>query len=134
MIVAPDGTQLTVTVPAGSGTVDVTLTTPLGTSPVTTADWFTYKSAKEGKDKEKDRKEGKEKEKDRKEGKEKDLEKGDLLDKTHEIAEAVVQSISQPAGPGTLEGGPATGRAFIAPEERPVVGRDALQDSGQENP
>jgi hypothetical protein len=35
-------TQLTVTSPAGSGTVDVTVTTPGGTSPATSADQFTY--------------------------------------------------------------------------------------------
>ncbi len=37
----PDG-ELIVTVPAGSGTVNVTVTTPAGTSPVVTQDQFTY--------------------------------------------------------------------------------------------
>jgi Family of unknown function (DUF6519)/IPT/TIG domain len=37
----PD-TELTVTVPAGSGTVDVTVTTPSGTSPAVPADEFTF--------------------------------------------------------------------------------------------
>jgi hypothetical protein len=35
-------TEITVTVPAGNGTVDVTVATPAGTSPVTGADQFTY--------------------------------------------------------------------------------------------
>ena len=38
---APD-TELTVTVPAGSGTVDVTVATPSGTSPAVPADEFTF--------------------------------------------------------------------------------------------
>ncbi len=135
VIVSPDGTQLTVTVPAGSGTVDVTVTTRFGTSPTTPADQFTYKAAKEGKDKEKDRKEGKEIVKDGKEGKEivKEVEKRPFLEKTHEIAQAALQGIS-PAETGNPESGSATGRAFIAPEERPIVGSDALQGSGEGNP
>ncbi len=36
------GTQITATSPAGSGSVDVTVTTPLGTTGTTTADRFTY--------------------------------------------------------------------------------------------
>ncbi|MGI8801347.1 MAG: IPT/TIG domain-containing protein [Solirubrobacteraceae bacterium] len=36
------GTQLTALAPAGSGTVDVTVTTPAGTSPVSPADRYTY--------------------------------------------------------------------------------------------
>ena len=35
-------TQITLAVPAGEGTVDVTVTTPAGTSAVTDADQFTY--------------------------------------------------------------------------------------------
>jgi len=37
-------TTLTFTTPAGSGTVDVRVTTPAGTSPVVTADQFTYQA------------------------------------------------------------------------------------------
>jgi hypothetical protein len=42
LLVAPNGTELTVTAPAGTGTVDVTVTTPAGTSPPVTADRFAY--------------------------------------------------------------------------------------------
>jgi hypothetical protein len=35
-------TQITATSPPGTGTVDVTVTTPAGTSPATTTDQFTY--------------------------------------------------------------------------------------------
>ena len=38
-------TQITATSPAGTGAVDVTVTTPVGTSPVTQADQFTYTPA-----------------------------------------------------------------------------------------
>jgi eukaryotic-like serine/threonine-protein kinase len=41
-ITADSGTQITVISPAGSGTVDVTVTTPGGTSAITAADRFTY--------------------------------------------------------------------------------------------
>ena len=43
--VNPAGTQLSVTSPAGSGSVDVTVTTPLGTSATSTADTYTYETA-----------------------------------------------------------------------------------------
>jgi hypothetical protein len=36
------GTSLTVSSPAGSGTVDVTVTTPAGISPLRPGDRFTY--------------------------------------------------------------------------------------------
>ena len=42
LLVAPLGTELTVTAPAGIGTVDVTVTTPAGTSQPVTADRFAY--------------------------------------------------------------------------------------------
>jgi hypothetical protein len=128
VIVAPDGTQLTVTVPAGSGQVDVTVTTPLGTSPVTSAATFTYKAAKEGKDKEKDRKDLKDKDKE----KEKETKEG-VLDKAHEVLQGDVQAVSHPAATEALADGSATGRAFIAPEERPAVGSAAFQDGGEED-
>jgi uncharacterized membrane protein len=35
-------TQITATSPAGTGTVDITVTTPDGTSPASSADQFTY--------------------------------------------------------------------------------------------
>ncbi len=41
-ISADSGTQITVTSPAGKGTVDITVTTPSGTSAATAADRFTY--------------------------------------------------------------------------------------------
>jgi hypothetical protein len=122
VIVTPDGTQLTVTVPAGSGTVDVTVTTALGTSPATPADHFSYKSTKEAKDKEKDRKD-----------KDKDFKDKDHPDKVAELARSVPQFLSQQPGPGILPADLAVGRAFIAPEERPVVGIAALEDGGEEN-
>ncbi len=131
VIIAPDGTQLTVTVPAGSGQVDVTVTTPLGTSPVTSADHFTYKAAKEGKEKEKDRKELKEKDKEKEKGKEK--EKEGVLDKVHEVLPAAVPGASPAAATETLADGPGAGRAFIAPQERPAIGSDALQDGEEED-
>jgi hypothetical protein len=40
--VNPSGTQITATSPAGSGTVDITVTTPGGTSATSNADQFTY--------------------------------------------------------------------------------------------
>ncbi len=57
LLVAQDGTQLTVTSPAGSGTVDVRVTTPLGTSPAVIADQFSYIQKTKEKEKEKDHKE-----------------------------------------------------------------------------
>src|SRR5207247_6010955 len=42
-VTAFSATSITVTAPAGAaGTVDVQVTTPAGTSPITTADRFTY--------------------------------------------------------------------------------------------
>lgn len=38
-------TQITTTSPAGAGTVDVTVTTPVSTSPISAADQFTYSAA-----------------------------------------------------------------------------------------
>jgi hypothetical protein len=38
----PGGTYLEVTAPAGTGTVDVTVTNTAGTSPVVSGDEFTY--------------------------------------------------------------------------------------------
>ncbi len=46
--VSPDGTRLTALVPPGSGTVDVTVTTPFGTSPTSAADLFTYVAPQPG--------------------------------------------------------------------------------------
>ena len=43
-ITADTGTQITVTSPPGQGMVDLTVTTPSGTSAVTRADLFTYVS------------------------------------------------------------------------------------------
>ena len=43
-ITADSGTQITVTSPPGQGTVDITVTTPSGTSAATRADRFTYLS------------------------------------------------------------------------------------------
>ena len=43
-ITADSSTQITVTSPPGKGTVDLTVTTPSGTSAVTRADLFTYVS------------------------------------------------------------------------------------------
>jgi len=43
-ITSDTGTQITVTSPPGQGTVDITVTTPSGTSVVTRADKFTYVS------------------------------------------------------------------------------------------
>jgi len=131
VIVTPDGTQLTVTVPAGSGTVDVTVTTPLGTSPVTSVDEFTYKASKEGKDKEKDRKDIKDKDKDK--DKEGIIEKRVLIEKTHEVAQFAARASGEPTETGTLADGSPAGRAFIVPDERPIVGSGALQDGGEEN-
>jgi hypothetical protein len=42
MIASVSDTSITADSPAGAGTVNVTVTTPLGTSPVSTADQFTY--------------------------------------------------------------------------------------------
>jgi hypothetical protein len=41
-ITADSGTKITATSPAGSGTVNITVTTPGGTSEITSADKFTY--------------------------------------------------------------------------------------------
>jgi large repetitive protein len=43
-VTADSATQITVTSPPGKGTVDITVTTPAGTSAVTTADQFSYLS------------------------------------------------------------------------------------------
>ncbi len=43
-LVVVSDTQITCTVPAGAGIVDVTVTTPNGTSGVVTNDWFEYSS------------------------------------------------------------------------------------------
>ena len=44
-VTADSGTQITVTSPPGKGTVDITVTTPAGTSAATAADNFTYTAA-----------------------------------------------------------------------------------------
>lgn len=44
-IVVVSNTQITVTVPPGLGTVDVTVVTPFGTTPIVVADQYTYISA-----------------------------------------------------------------------------------------
>jgi murein tripeptide amidase MpaA len=44
-LVVNSDTQITVTSPAGTGTVDVTVTTPVGASPTSAADQFTYTAA-----------------------------------------------------------------------------------------
>lgn len=129
VIVAPDGTSLTVRVPAGAGTVDVTVTTPLGTSPVVPADHFTYKSGKEGKEQKdgKEHKDFKEKEKDFK-----DKEHSNEVVKPH--ADVVINPHPpfqiNPIAKAADAGGPIIGRAFIAPAERPEVGINALRDPG----
>ena len=41
-ITVDSDTQITTASPAGTGTVDVTVTTPDGTSPASSADQFTY--------------------------------------------------------------------------------------------
>ena len=46
--VDPSGTQVTATSPPGTGTVDVTVTTPAGASAATAADQFTYTTAPGG--------------------------------------------------------------------------------------
>jgi hypothetical protein len=38
-------TQITATTPAGNGTVDITVVTPLGTSSISPADQFSYQGA-----------------------------------------------------------------------------------------
>jgi hypothetical protein len=138
VVVAPDGTSLTVTVPAGSGQVHVTVTTPLGVSPQVTADLFTYK-AKEGKETKegKDHKDGKDvKDKD-KEGLEKIRLEKLVPEKVRSLE--VIQERPQFAQNPLLVDGPiaadglAVGRAFIAEEERPAVGLNALRD-GTDNP
>ena len=43
-IIADTGTQITVTSPPGQGTVDITVTTPSGTSALTKTDLFAYVS------------------------------------------------------------------------------------------
>jgi hypothetical protein len=46
VVVSTDGTQITATIPeaTGAGQVDVTVTTPAGTSPVNPDDTYTYTS------------------------------------------------------------------------------------------
>jgi hypothetical protein len=44
-IISSTATQITVNAPAGTGTVDVRVTTPIGSSPLTPADQFTYTSS-----------------------------------------------------------------------------------------
>lgn len=145
LLVAQDG-LLSVTSPAGSGTVHVTVKTPLGVSPNVIADQFSYtKTTKEGKDKEKDTKETKEtkdtketkeKEKDRKdtkEGKEAEGKGVAELEKVTEIRQESVQSLSQLTGRiEALDQQAAAGQAFITPAERPEVGTSVLQDDEQE--
>jgi len=43
-VTADSGTQITATSPPGQGTVDITVTTPAGTSAATRVDRFTYLS------------------------------------------------------------------------------------------
>jgi hypothetical protein len=140
VLVVPDGTQLIVTSPAGGGTVDVTVTTPLGTSPVVPADHFTYtKPPKEGKDKEKDQKDVKDKDKDKDKEKELFKEKGFSKEKDREKIPDVRQVLRAMSGPGQQATGreddaaPDTvGRAFIGPDERPAVGSNVLNDDEQD--
>jgi phage protein D len=131
VLVVPDGTQLIVTSPAGGGTVDVTVTTPLGTSPVVPADHFTYtKPPKEGKDKEKDQKDVKDKDKDKDKDKEKERLKDNLKDKEKDKDIRDVRPVQPFATPGL--GQQAAGRAFIGPDERPAVGSNVLNDDEQD--
>jgi hypothetical protein len=134
VLVVPDGTQLIVTSPAGGGTVDVTVTTPLGTSPVVPADHFTYtKPPKEGKDKEKDQKDVKDKDKEKDKEKELLRDKVNVLEKVSDKIRDVrpVQPLATP-GPGQQAAGRAVGRAFIGPDERPAVGSNVLNDDEQD--
>jgi hypothetical protein len=146
LAVLNDG-QLTVDTPAatGAGAVVVTVTTPLGTSPAGPAFSYEGKNAlKDQTDKHKDIKEAKD-------GGEKlvRIEKVTALEKVSDkvvridkIADTpvVVRAVEAKA-PETAEGvgepSPATegddepagtGRAFIAPEERPAVGEAVLED------
>ncbi len=149
-------TELTAVSPAGSGTVDVTVTTPLGVSPTVPSDRFTYEADKDGKEhkdkekegkehkelKEKEGKEHKEKEKEVKEVKEgkehkdkedKEAKEGKEREKPPEALFENRQSTgihpSVPVDPTAThpDAGPV-GRAFIAPPDRPAVGRKALND------
>ncbi len=127
LLVAPDGNSLTVKVPPGSGTVDVTVTTPLGTSPTVPADQFTYKTGKESKE-HKDGKEHKDFKEKEKEFKEKEA------GREAKIRELIDQPLRfEPIAKAVDAGSPIIGRAFIAPQERPEVGIGALRDP-QENP
>ncbi len=138
LLVAPGGNQLIVTSPAGSGTVHVTVTTPLGTSPAVTADEFSYiKPSKEGKDKEKDRKDVKDKDKEKEKEvlKDKDREKF-AAEKITDVRAALggpsraAASTARPATRGGDDAAPqdTVGRAFIGPDERPAVGGSVLND------
>jgi hypothetical protein len=131
VLVSPGGGQLIVTSPAGSGTVDVTVTTPLGTSPAVTGDQFSYtKPSKEGKDKEKDQKDVKDKDKEKEKEKErlKDFEKvgKEAAEKTRDV------SAAQWAERRGTRAQPPAGRAFIGPDERPAVGGSVLHDDEQD--
>jgi hypothetical protein len=132
-----------VTSPAGSGTVDVTVTTPLGTSPAVTGDQFSYtKPSKEGKDKEKDQKDVKDKDKEKEKEKErlKDFEKvgKEAAEKTRDVRQAIggpplsAASAAQWAERRGTRAQPPAGRAFIGPDERPAVGGSVLHDDEQD--
>jgi hypothetical protein len=149
LFVLPGGTQLIVNSPGGSGTVDVTVTTQFGTSPVVAGDRFGYtKPIKEGKEKEKDQKDIKDKDK---EGKDiKDKEGKDIKDKDRDkvgkdAAEKITDIRPAIGGPPRAAAGAtrpaeragtppqqAAGRAFIGPDERPEVGSRVLQDDEQD--
>jgi hypothetical protein len=115
------------------------VTTPLGVSPQVTADLFSYKAkeGKEGAKDGKDHKDGKDlKDKD-KEGLEKiRLEK--LVPEKVRALEVIQERPQFAQNPLLVDGpiaadGPGVGRAFIAEEERPAVGLNALRD-GTDNP
>jgi hypothetical protein len=142
LLVAPGGDQLIVTSPGGNGTVHVTVTTPLGTSPAVAGGQFSYiKPSKEGKDKEKDQKDvkDKDKEKEKEVFKDKDREKL-AAEKITDVRAALggppraAASTARPAARGGEDAAPqdTAGRAFIGRDERPAVGGNVLNDDEQD--
>jgi hypothetical protein len=130
-LIVQSDSQLMVFSPGGAGTVDITVTTGAGTSPTSPADQFVYQKLQ------------KELLKDHKDTKEKELKEKEKEFKEHDklLPEVKVTDVIriQPPGPRPEPASPAreaapTGRSFIAPDERPAVGRavaDEEEDDAQ---
>ncbi len=127
-LIVQSDSQLMVFSPAGAGTVDITVTTGAGTSPTSPVDQFVYQKLQ--KELLKDHKDTKEKEL---KEKEKEFKEHDKLLPEVKVTDVIrIQTPAPSPEAAAPAPGPApTGRSFIAPEERPDVGR-AVADEEQD--